>query len=310
MMRYLLILFALFGHTVQATELEYRLEATSLAPGVFAVQGDTEHFSRRNGGNILNTGFIVTDSGVLVIDVGPSRLYGLALRALIHQHTDQPIAHILLTHLHPDHTFGLQAFEGIKVSALPGTIDGMRTLSEGFADALYHMLGDWMRGTEVRIPQHVLTSKTLTLGNRRIRLLPLRGHSGADLAVFDTQSEVLFAGDLVFLDRAPTTPQADIEQWLVSLENLEKLNAAIIVPGHGPIDRTRRSIRQTRHYLRWLDQTLARGARQGFDMNELMQARLPPELATLSVWPAEFHRSVAHLYPRYEAKVLRPVPTQ
>ncbi|HAW39797.1 MAG TPA: MBL fold metallo-hydrolase, partial [Pseudomonas sp.] len=43
------------------------------------------------GGNIVNTGFIVTDSGVVVIDSGPSRRYGEAMREAIARVTDRPI---------------------------------------------------------------------------------------------------------------------------------------------------------------------------------------------------------------------------
>ena len=74
------------------------------------------------------------------------------------------------------------------------------------AENMYRLVGDWMRGTEVLLPTEEVTAGRLTIGDHPLRLLALRGHTGADLAIFDERSGVLFAGDLVFYQRALTTP--------------------------------------------------------------------------------------------------------
>ena len=38
-----------------------------IAPDTYVFEGAVEHFTLKNGGNILNTGFIVTEAGVIVI---------------------------------------------------------------------------------------------------------------------------------------------------------------------------------------------------------------------------------------------------
>ena len=134
--------------------------------------------------------------------------------------------------------------------------------------------------------------------------MPLQGHTEADLAILDVETGTLIAGDLAFLDRAPTTPDADIELWKESIGELESLNAAAIVPGHGPFDRTGESLRQTRAYLEWLDKTLREAADAGLDMVEVMELPLPDVYAALGAQPQEFHRSVSHLFPDIETEVL------
>lgn len=62
--------------TLAHAELEYRLQPRQIAEDTYLLEGATENFDKRNGGNIVNTGFVVTDSGVVVIDTGPSRRYG------------------------------------------------------------------------------------------------------------------------------------------------------------------------------------------------------------------------------------------
>ena len=62
----------------------------------------------------------------------------------------------------------------------------------------------------------------------------------------------------------------------------------------------RRAIRQTREYIRWLRFALTGAAEEGRDMAEVLFLPLPGWVASLAVMPAEFQRSVSHLYPELE----------
>ena len=92
---------------LRAADFDYQLAAEQVAPGVYVVGGENGDLSFGNGGNILNTGFIVTGEGVVVVDAGPSRLYGEQLIALIRATTDEPIVRVFITHHHGDHVMGL-----------------------------------------------------------------------------------------------------------------------------------------------------------------------------------------------------------
>ena len=75
--------------------LEYQLQPEQIAPGTYLLQGKMQDFSRDNGGNIMNTAFVVTSDGVVVFDTGPSRRYGEAMRKAIAEVTNQPVLHIV-----------------------------------------------------------------------------------------------------------------------------------------------------------------------------------------------------------------------
>ncbi|MEW8212918.1 MAG: MBL fold metallo-hydrolase, partial [Candidatus Thiodiazotropha taylori] len=128
----------------QAVERDYKLKPQQIADNTYVLIGHDEHFSFANGGNIVNTGFIVTEAGVVVIDSGPSRLYGEQLIAAIAQVTDKPVVKLFITHMHPDHFLGNQAFEGLPIAALEKTQDGIRLMGETFNDNLYRLVGSWM----------------------------------------------------------------------------------------------------------------------------------------------------------------------
>src|SRR5690606_29965479 len=116
-MRLLMLIFAFCMTLPVQAELSYTLQPRQIADGVWLLEGSTDNFDKRNGGNIVNTGFIVGDAGVIVIDTGPSRLYGEAMRAAISRVTDRPVVKVLLTHHHPDHVLGNQAFADVPIAA-------------------------------------------------------------------------------------------------------------------------------------------------------------------------------------------------
>ncbi len=291
-----------------AADFDYALQPRRLAPEVLAFIGQTADFDTVNGGNIVNTAVIDSPAGLIVIDSGPSLRYGQQLRA---RFGGRPVALVINTHLHPDHMLGNLAYADAPIGALPATIDGMASEGNAFAENLYRMSGDWMKGTELRLPDRPLAAGQLSVAGRRLQLLALAGHSGADLAVYDEKSGILFAGDLVFHGRAPTTPHADIPRWLAALDELEVLTRrpgfVALLPGHGEPARDAGPIRQTRAWLQWLQQTVRDAARAGLDMNEVMARPLPAEFAALPMAATEFRRSVSHLFPAAEAAVLTHV---
>lgn len=292
-----------------AAEYDYGLVARKIAKDVYAFVGRTEDFTMANGGNIVNSGFIVAAEGVVVIDTGSSLRYGQQMRSAMEAIAGgKPIALTINTHHHPDHFLGNQAFADAPIGALPGTRQGIAADGNAFAENLFRLTGEWMKGTEVVAPTRSLDSGTIEIAGRKLRLIGLGGHTGADLAVYDETTGTLFAGDLVFNGRAPTTPHADVAEWLIALEKLEAVTReagfSALVPGHGEISGDAAPIRQTRAWLMWLQNRMRESARAGLDMNEVLARPLPPEFADLPVAASEYRRSVGHLFPAAEQEAL------
>lgn len=287
---------------------DYALKPQRLADGVYAFIGHTEDFDTVNGGNIANAAFIVAPEGVIVVDSGSSLRYGRQMRAAIAAVTDKPVALVINTHHHPDHFLGNQAFADVPIGALAETRQAIAAEGDAFAENLFRMSGDWMKGTELQAPTRSLAAGPLDVAGRRLRLVALDGHTGADLVVVDEASGVVIAGDLVFHDRAPTTPHADVGHWLAALDRLEALTRekgfTLLLPGHGQPAADAAPIRQTRAWLVWLAGAMRQAARDGLDMNEVLARPLPPEFARLPLAASEYRRSVGHLFPAAEQDVL------
>lgn len=282
----------------------YDLTPLPVADGVWMVAGATEYFTRANGGAIVNIVLIKGDTGLILIDSGPSRRYGEALALMARQLDLRGVSAVVNTHHHPDHFFGNQVFAARPILALGPTIAAAAAEGDALSDNMYRLLGDWMRGTELVPPTQAIGGGDIRIDGREVLALPLSGHTVADLAVLDRATGTLVAGDLVFHDRAPTTPSADLPLWHAALDTLDAAASARLVPGHGPLDTTRAAVAQTRAYLHWLEDTLRAAARQGLDMVEIMALPLPEDFAAMGAQPGEFHRSVAHLFPDIERQEL------
>ncbi len=284
--------------------LSYDLKPKQVADGIWMLEGSTDYFSMDNGGDIVNCAIIEGSEGLTIVDTGPSLRYGEAMLDALVNLSGKPVTTVINTHHHPDHFFGNQVFADIPIRALSQTGALAAEQGEGFADNMYRILGDWMRGTEVVPPTQSLPEGEIELGGRKLSVLPLAGHTKSDLALLDLETGTVIAGDLAFLDRAPTTPSADLDKWRESLDVLVDLEPSAVIPGHGPFDPTLKSLAQTRAYLDWIEETLGDAADQGFDMVEAMELPIPAQFAELGAQPQEFHRSVSHLFPGFEAEAL------
>ncbi len=281
----------------------YDLQPEEVAPGVWVFEGVKEHFNRQNQGNIVNTGFIVTGAGVIVIDTGPSARYGRAMHQAIREVTGQPVVAVYITHHHPDHFLGNQGFPDAPIAALPATISAIRRDGEALTDNLYRVVGAAMEGTDPVVPAHVAVAGRYRFGDRELEFIAAAGHSGtgaSDLMVLDRTTGVLFAGDVVFHGRAPTTPHADLDAWLRQLDALLAMELNVVVPGHGPVAGHSGPVRQTRDYLQWLGEHLSAAAADGLHVMEVMNQPIPERFRGLAVVDDEYKRSVAHLYPALE----------
>ncbi len=292
-----------------AAPRSYRLEAVEIAARTWCVYGAQEDLSRANGGAIANAAFIQTPDGVVVVDTGPSKRYGEALAALIaEQLPGKRILRVFNTHHHPDHVFGNQAFPREALAAPQAVIEAMTAQSEALAANMYRILGDWMRGTVPTPPGRALNASREEIGGRVFTLTEMKGHTACDLVVRDEETGLVFAGDLAFLDRAPTTPNADLPAWRASLAALRRMERDSLLPGHGPVDPQGASLDQTLDWLDWLDGTLREAVARGLTMNEAMAAPIPARFAALGVARTEFERSVVHLRARMEEEILNGIP--
>ncbi len=298
-------------HFAFASSLDYKLEAKQIAKDTYVFEGANDDFSKLNGCNIINTGFIVTSEGVVVVNTGVSKLYGEQQRQAIAKVTNKKIKLVLNLNLHPDYFLGNQAYADVPIAALPASIQGMKEEGASYTDNLYRICGDWMTATESKPATQVIEPGSVKISdsNHQLELIQLNGHTAADLVLWDKTTGVVFAGGIVFADRVPTTPHANITEWLKSLETVSKWNTSkqikVLVPSHGPYSKGLDGIDQTKEYLTWLDQSFKNAALQGMDISEVLRLPVPYKFRGFAALKPEYLRNVTHLYPTYEKQIFQ-----
>ena len=211
-------------------------EVTRIAPGIYVRQGVTEDATKANADGIANLGFIVGSRAVAVIDPGGSLADGERLRAAIAATTRLPVRYVIMTHVHPDHSFGAAAFLPdhpvfVGHANLPGELAARGAY---YQQRLAEVLGDTDAGTPVPPTKLVRTTDTIELGGRTLTLTAWPpAHTDADLTIMDEQTHTLFTGDLLFVGRIPSL-DGDLKGWIEALRKLQAMPAARAVPGHGP----------------------------------------------------------------------------
>ena len=93
-------LLACFSTALVAAEpaFDFGLQAQRVADDVYVFVGRDEDFSTVNGGNIVNTGFIVTAAGLVVIDSGPSLRYGQQMQRAMRKVSPAVLLQVFNTH--------------------------------------------------------------------------------------------------------------------------------------------------------------------------------------------------------------------
>jgi len=261
----LIFLNSAFGQSKSVDMIQ--LKPIQVAPHTYFVQGFPEMGSSSNQNFISNAGFVVTPGGVVVVDALGSPILAQKLIAEIKKITPQKIVAVIVSHYHADHVYGLQEFKkiGAKIYAQG---EGRNYLSSETAKqrliASRIDFAPWVNDKTILTSADIWIDQKskLTIGGMDFfisRVGP--AHAPEDLMVYVPAEKVLFAGDLVFRGRIPFVGNADSKGWLIALNEIEKLNPNIVIPGHGNYSaKPAEDIVFTRNYLKYLRESMSQAA--------------------------------------------------
>jgi cyclase len=195
-----------------------------LKPNVYWIEG--------GGGN---SGVIIGDKGVIVIDAKTTAAGGKELLDNIAKLTPKPVTAVILTHSDGDHVNGLASFPaGVKVIA-----------QENNKKEQEKALADGGRGAP---PADHLPSQVISKDKEAFKIEGVKfefhhwapAHTSGDLIIYLPSEKIVFAGDIIAGGKT-AEPLIHLEKngssegWITTVKGIAALNADEFVEGHGDV---------------------------------------------------------------------------
>ena len=188
-----------------------------------------------------NVGYVVGDSAILVIDTGLGPRNGAAVYEVAKKLGGAKALYLVTTHVHPEHDLGAQAFpDTIKLirstDQVKDIVEFGLQLAEVFAKRSA-INAELLKDASFRKADITFEHDyDLDLGGVHAKLTAMgANHTAGDTIIWIDADRVLFSGDLaVRAQPAFASPHSSLRHWMASLDQLEALKPAVIVPSHGP----------------------------------------------------------------------------
>jgi glyoxylase-like metal-dependent hydrolase (beta-lactamase superfamily II) len=185
-----------------------------------------------------NTGFVIGSDGVAVIDDFQTIEAAQALLEAIRKTTPLPIRYVVNTHYHLDHVMGNGIFQ--KAGAVILAQDNVRAWER--TENLKFFGPDPKPQDRALVAGLTLPAVTyrdgvtLWLGDRKVIVKVVQGHTGGDSAVIVPDAQVVFTGDVFWNHDLPNLIDADTRQQIAADNGfLKDYPDFTFVPGHGEL---------------------------------------------------------------------------
>jgi glyoxylase-like metal-dependent hydrolase (beta-lactamase superfamily II) len=253
---------------------DYLPQAERVTDNVYAIVGPLGQRSVDNDGLNATFGFVVTPTGVILIDAGASKLGAEKLAQAIRAVTDKPVRWVINTGSQDHRWLGNDFFagQGAQIIALRRTAATQSQYAKQHMQGLERQLGARMKGT-TPLPATTLHDDmtTLELGGETLVLRHTDAHFPGDAMVVLPKRSVAFTGDLVYVDRIlGVLPWSSVAKGQKAFHALAALKPAHVVPGHGRVCDLAQAQRETGDYYDFLANTIGAAAKAMEPMDEVL----------------------------------------
>lgn len=228
--------------------------------------------------------------GLVIIDsLGGERAATEAMAAF-REISDKPVAAVILTHSHRDHSGGLAGVIGAGGVPVYSRAATLASPAPADGDTFPHGAGsdDSAAPPTITLRQPITDRHPLDIAGLRLELVAAKGDDSQQLWVWYPAKGALLSGDLFYTSfpaiHALKDVVADSRHWIASLDTMLQQSPRFLITSHGyPIVGPEQSLEALKHYRDAIalvvEDSLA-GIHQGLGPDALVaKVRLPPELA-------------------------------
>jgi glyoxylase-like metal-dependent hydrolase (beta-lactamase superfamily II) len=249
----------------------------------------------------FNSGIIVTDEGVVVLDALNSEVVARAQREAIADTIRQPVRVLVSSTFHNNYSKGNVAYA-----------DVLKIGHENYqTDLLELMQREKVSAEEqkARRPNQTFRDRmSIYLGGKEIQILHVgRAHTRGDSIIFVPQDRIAYLSELYFSDEFLVINDGYGLDWLRALDAVEALGADIFVPAHGPIPadprETRQGLRRFRQMLVDVRDAVQKEIARGLTEDQAVAAVRWPQYEGLRNYSAQRETVVRRFYQQLTGKL-------
>lgn len=286
-----------------------------------------------------NAGLIVGDGESLLIDTSfDVKTTQQMLDAMEPLTKKNPIKYVVNTHDDPDHFYGNELLKGAQIITAQTYIDnftglppeacqmlkqlalGAKQLPAFGADKFGHYVTEWLEfydfeNINMTVPTVGFEGKmTLNVGGRQVELIEVpSAHSIADVMVYVSEANVLYASDIAFIDVTPNVWAGPVQNWIDACDQIVDMDVEAIVPGHGPIT-AKKGMERVKEYWIYITEELEKRFKDGMHPEEAAtDLALSPGFAQTPYYHWDRPESLmfnSHMMFRYYKGISEPIDTE
>ncbi len=244
-----------------------------------------------------NSGVIVGDDGVMVIDATATPVMAQDLIGKIRAITDKPIKYVTLSHYHAVRVLGASAYKAEQIIASRPTFELIVERGKEDWQSEYERFPRLFQNADsvpgLTWPTMVFDKQmTVYMGKLEVQLIQIGpGHTRGDTIAWLPGEGTLFSGDLVEYNAGIYTGDAQLEEWPDTLDKLRALKPKALVPGRGPALKNAadsiKAIDFTQNFVRQLLACAKEGVAAGKDLKQVYtdtRAALDPVYGSFPIY--------------------------
>ncbi|GIN86235.1 hypothetical protein J6TS2_26210 [Heyndrickxia sporothermodurans] len=257
--------------------LSKHFDLEKICEGVYAA------IAKDGGGSVANAGFVDLGNQTIIFDTFNTQQAAEDLKSIAEKITNRPADWVINSHWHGDHIRGNQVFENSciissqltyekmkeihpsRISQQKQDIQGLKNYIESLLEKytqnndaslenqinFLREMGASLPTLELVLPQLTYKNEMIFHGSKRsVKLFTLGGgHSFCDSLLYVPDDQVLFMGDLLFVDCHPSFfDESSPKKWVHILKQLDSMDIEYAFPGHGPVG-TKADLRKVIDYI-------------------------------------------------------------
>ncbi len=246
-----------------------------VAHNIYTSIGRTSPSTYENSGHNNNLGFIIGKKYVFVWNAGANYLLAKAFHEEIKKITNLPVRYVLLENSQGHAMLGSSYWkeQGAKIVAHKIAKDEIKVkmADKRYLEKRKARVKDKLSFTKIVLPDIVFEDKKLfDLGGIKVEANYFGyAHEHSDIVLWIPKHKVVFAGDIAFNQRLlPIFEITQVPKWLQAWQKFAKLDAKIVVPGHGDVTNMKRVTKYTKDYLVYLQSNIQKIIDDGGDQTD------------------------------------------